>query len=266
MTARLIMLVILLLAAAPARAAEVEGLYRAETLVTGTEEPERTRGMRIGLREVLTKLSGRAELPKSAALTAALKSPHGFVTAFEYEDRMKDIPIHDEQGTRERPHFLRMTFDKAKIDALLAQMELKAWSSNRPRLTVLLMVRDAQRSYVLTTDGENGYGQRMVMLSASRHTGVPILLPSEAAIHDAGLTPERVEQGGDQLAEAAKTLGGDGLLLGRLTLTSDGAAWDVRWRLDGQGVRAAWTREGVSFDEALRGAVARAALALSSAR
>lgn len=266
MIARVIVFALLLLAVAPARAAEVAGLYRAETLVTGTEEPERTRGMRIGLAEVLGKLSGRAELPQSASLARALQSPHGFVSAFEYEDRMKDIPIHDEQGTRERPHFLRMTFDRAKTDALLAQMGLKAWSSDRPRLTVLLMVRDARRDYVLTTDGENGYGQRVVMQSASRHAGVPILLPSEAAIHDAGLTSARVEQGGDDLAEAAKTLGGDGLLLGALTLTKDGSAWDVRWRLDCRGTKEAWTREGVSFDEALRGAVARAALALSSAR
>jgi hypothetical protein len=264
MIPRCLTLLALALAAGPALAAEVQGLYRAEALVTGTEEPERTRGFRIGLTEVIAKLTGRADLAPHPALTRALQRPHGFVAAFDYEDRMKDIPVHDEQGTRERPHFLRMSFDPARMDALVAAMGLTKWSAERPRLAVLLTVRDARRVYLLTSDGEHGYGQREVLKSASARAGLPILIPSESALGASGLTPEALTTQ-DALA-ATQALGADGLLLGQLWLDKDGAYWDVIWQIDCQGVTARWTLDNVSFDQGLRDAVRRAALALSSKR
>ena len=56
--------VLVLLSAACAQAIEIGDLYEAETIVTGTEEPERSRGFRIGLEEVLIKLSGDARLAR----------------------------------------------------------------------------------------------------------------------------------------------------------------------------------------------------------
>lgn len=263
---RLVAAMLLLFASASlAGAAEVTRLYRAETIVTGTEDPERGRGFRIGLDEVITKLTGRSDLPPHPARLRALEAPHGLVTDFEYENRMKDIPIHDEQGTRERPHFLRMTFDTAKMDALIAQMGLAKWEAERPRLAVLLSIRDARRSYVLSSDGEHGYGQREVLKSASARAGLPILIPSEKVLQERDVTPATLPQMRNAVS-AALAMGGDGGLVGALTLDKDGAYWDVRWRLDCEGVTDSWRMEGVGFDAALRGAIERAALKLSSER
>ena len=41
-----------------------EVLYKAETVVTGKELPERLRGFAIGAEDVLVKLTGRARLAK----------------------------------------------------------------------------------------------------------------------------------------------------------------------------------------------------------
>src|SRR5688500_10874251 len=91
-------------------------LYRAKILVTGTAEPERTRGLRDGLVQVVIKLTGDAPLAGDARLEGMLRDPQRWVERFDYEDRLKDIPIHDEQGSRDRPYFLHMRFDPARLD------------------------------------------------------------------------------------------------------------------------------------------------------
>src|SRR5262245_58542317 len=103
-------------------------LYRVETVVTGTEEPERTRGFRVGLTDVAVKLTGDVRLSENGRLASILEHPHGLVDTFEYEDRMKNIPVHDEQGTRQRPHFLRIRFKAAELDQELAKLGLSKWT------------------------------------------------------------------------------------------------------------------------------------------
>lgn len=248
-----------------ASAVEVTGLYKAETLVTGTEEPERTRGFRIGLEEVVIKLTGDAGLAGSPRLASYLARVHDMVTAYEYEDRMKGLPVQDEQGTRERPHFLRMTFDRVQIDALLADLGLTKWSAQRPRLAIWLAVRDARRRYVLTRDGPHGYGQREVLKSASRRRGVPIALADVQTLAAVRLGYGDVERANrNKLAAATRALGAEGQLFGTLTIDAEALYWDVRWTLDCQGRRAKWSAQDVSFDRALHGGLERAAKALSA--
>src|SRR5690606_22939725 len=117
-----------ILAAVPAAAVEVPDLYKAETIVTGTGAAERQRGFRETLAEVMVKASGDASLLGSARLESVLDHASDFVASWEQEDRMKGIPIHDEQGTRDRPFYLRVVFDKAKVDGALQALGLQPWS------------------------------------------------------------------------------------------------------------------------------------------
>ena len=57
------------------------------------------------------KLSGAADKMLAAA--------GDYVASFTYRDRLEGIPIHDEQGTYDRPHDLTVNVDPAKIDAAL---------------------------------------------------------------------------------------------------------------------------------------------------
>ena len=86
------------LLATPSHSVEVQDLYRGETIVTGTQEPERTRGLWIALKDVFVKLSGDISLLTNQQLDILIGDPHRFVADIEYEDRMKGIPVHDEQG------------------------------------------------------------------------------------------------------------------------------------------------------------------------
>ena len=172
---------------------------------------------------------------------------------------MKDIPIHDEQGTRDRPHFLRMRFDAARFDAALDRAGLRKWTGERPTLSVWIGIREPRGQYVLEREG-GGYGQREVLKDAAKKRGIPILLP---AGNQTAVTYDAVAEGNlAVLRPASRELGGNAVLYGLLDF--DGAAhWNTRWTLAGDRVEAAWTMNGVTFDAALKGAIDQVAATFS---
>lgn len=236
-----------------------EDLYRAETIVTGTGLSERMRGFRIGVEDVLVKLTGDASVADSAEAGNVAVKAADLIADFTYEDRMKGIPIHDEQGTRDRPHYLRMRFDPEKFDAALAQAGLNKWVGARPTLAVWLGISEPRGNYVLAREGE-GYGQREVLKDASKKRGIPILLPTE---NQTAVTYQTIAKPDlDVLRQASKELGGSGILYGRLDFDGE-AHWNTSWVAAGDGFEAAWAVNGVTFDVALKGAIDQAAAAFS---
>lgn len=266
MTARAAALVLgaALAAGAPAaQAVEVEDLYVGRTIVTGQDNlAERARGLRLALSEVLVKVSGDATLADDPGLAAVLDDAESYLAGLEYEDRKKGIQISDEQGTRDRSFVFRATFDAAKIDAVLADLGRRKWAADRPRLAVWLGVRNPARAFVVCRDGEFGYGQREALRSAARRLGVPIALPAVADVEAVAIDPALIAAGAADALRAASP-DADGLLYGILVLDRT-AYWTAEWTLDAAGVVERWRLDGVTFDVALRDAIARAAGLLSA--
>ena len=178
-------------------------LYKAEVIVTGVQEPERTRGFRSGLTEIIIKLTGRPDLETSPKLVPFIEKAAEYIESFSYEDRKKGIPIHDEQGTRDRSFFLRMTTGGKLVEALKAE-GIELWK-DRPDFEVLLTVQDLRGSYIvaeeapdgafppvsLSLDGGDyrvatmrydGYGPRETLKSIARHRGLILALPDALQI------------------------------------------------------------------------------------
>jgi hypothetical protein len=231
-------------------------LYKAETIVTGTQESERLRGFAIGAAEVLVKLTGEprfATIEQGKALIA--RAPE-LIADYTYEDRMKDIPIHDEQGTRDRPYFLRMRFDLEKFDKALRDAKFNKWTGPRPVVAVWLGISEPRGKYVLTHSDDEGYTQREVLKDASKKAAIPVVLPpdgqSEVTYQDIAKRDWKV------LGRASKRLGANAALYG--TMDFDGTAfWNCRWVLQGDGVGAQWESNGVTFDQAFKEAINRVA-------
>ncbi len=239
-------------------------LYRAQAIVTGEGEAERARGFALCLEQVLEKVSGDPSLAADPALAAMKADAARFVTGFDYHDRMAGIPVHDEQGTRERPFDLTVAFDPAKIDAALRSLGRSPWPEPRPRLAVLLGVRDATAAYVLTQDGERGLGQRLSLAQTAQRRGIALALPSEAALAQGRVTfGALAEAPSARLDALARASGGDVALAGTLVWTEAALGWTARWRLTWQGSEHRWSIRGVSFDDAFRDAIDHAVAVLS---
>src|SRR5919205_2017473 len=154
----------------------VEHLYQGQVIVTGQREETRGPGIARAFGDVLAKVSGDPRLIDDPRVTGM--AAETFVTGYSYRDRMAGIPVHDEQGTRDRPYDLTVDFDPERIDAALRSLGHTPWGATRPQPVVLLRVTAGAGSYLLTSDGPRGRDQRESLEAAAERFGVPVLVPS----------------------------------------------------------------------------------------
>jgi hypothetical protein len=239
--------------------------YRANTRVTGQTAEGRGPALVRCFTEVLVKVSGDARLLNDPRVGEAAKQAGALVRDFSYRDLMAGLPTNDEQGTRDRPYALTVSFDPAGIDAALGTLGRKPWTATRPRLVVLLGVRQGTASYMLTAEGSRGSVMRDALAESAERVGLRVHLPTEGAVAGLARPKGATWPPADPRAldAAAKTAGGDVALAGRLVWSEAALGWVAEWRLTSEGRTHRWQLSGVSFDDAFRSAMRGAVQILS---
>ena len=238
-------------------------LYRMQTVVTGQGEANRMIGFATCLEDVLIKVSGAQKLAGDRRLAAYKSGAGSYVRAFSYHDQFSGKPIRDEQGTRDRPYDLIVSFDRTKIDAALRALGREPWVAPRPRLAVFLAMRNLTSAFVVAGDGERAL-ERSALTAAAAQLGMTIALPSEAALAEAGLRFETFPTADPaRLAAMVTATGGELALLGRMVWSDDALAWIADWRLAAGDRTTQWQARNVTFDEGFREAMGGAARILS---
>jgi hypothetical protein len=256
-------------ATAVAAAAERVDIYHTQTIVTGQREETRAVGLANGLRDVLVKASGDPRLLGDPRVEAMAGEAAAFVVGFRYHDRMSGIPVHDEQGTRDRPYDLIVDFDPAKIDAALRSLGRATWDPMRPRVAVIFGVDNGARTYMLAGGGggggDLGRDERESLAAAAERRGLPVVLPNAAALADAGVRYETVPAAEPATLDAlAASAGGDVALAGRMAWSDQENGWIADWRLPSPaGDTYRWRVHAATFDEAFRRGLGGAAQVLS---
>jgi len=244
----------------PTPANPSEALYRCNTVVTGTRVETRLPGFAECLRIALVKLSGDSSIVRDQRFTAATKRSRDYVQRFSYRDRLAGRPLHDEQGTHDRPQDLTVEFDPAKLDALARSLGRAPWPLPRPRVMMFLAVTNLREAFVLTSDGsvDRSSDMREALSSAAEKAGLPaIVLPTQSAVAawTAKTLPYLSPRAAKTLARAA---GGEAAIVGDAVL-----GWIVRWRMEHARRTYTWGTRGVNFDAAFRNALFGAAHVLS---
>jgi uncharacterized protein len=238
--------------------------YRAQTIVTGTGEANRVEALGPLLEEVLVKVSGVQRLPGDRRLAAFKAKAKDLVGEYSYHDQMSGIPIHDEQGTRDRPYDLTVDFDPAKIADALKQLGLRPWAAPRPTLAVFAGLQQGTNSYVIAADGDRGMDQRDSLLTTAAKRGVPVMLPSADALNKAGVDATRLAKATPaSLASALESKSSDVMLIGQLTWNERKLGWDAQWHMDFGGKSHSWRLLAPTYDEAFRRGIGGAAQMLS---
>ena len=247
-----------------AHADVVPDLYRGEAIVTGQENlEERERGFQEALAEAVVKVSGDARLPGDPRLALALQEAGRLVDRFEYEDRLAKKKLMDEQGTRERSYFLRVDFNPAAVNRLLAELGAQPWPADRPRLLVLLVVRDSVGRYLLTEEGPRGWGQREALAAIGRRRGIPVVLPRSDVVAEAEAgRGEGQAPGGGETRLLKDAYGASASLHGAMTMQDDGL-WNTGWALQSAEAQGSWRCDSTTFDRAIASGVEGAALRLA---
>jgi hypothetical protein len=239
-------------------------LYRAQTIVTGTGEANRVEALGALLEEVLVKVSGAQKLVGNPRLAPFKAKAKELVGEYSYHDQMSGIPIHDEQGTRDRPYDLTVDFDPAKIADTLKQLGLKPWAAPRPTLAVFAGLQQGTNSYVIAADGDRGIDQRDSLATTAAKRGMPLLLPSMDGMKKAGVDAAKLAKATHaSLAGALDGKGRETMLIGQLTWSDRKLGWDARWRMDVGGKPHSWRLFAPTYDEAFRRGIGGAVQMLS---
>ncbi len=242
----------------------VDELYQSQTIVTGQGEVNRRIGFRACLDAVLVRVSGDQRLPKKPEMAALRDKAGSFVDTFRYHDRLEGIPVHDEQGTHDRPHDLTCLYKPVVVDKLLAQLGSKPWLSERPTLSIVLSVENARRHFVLARDGDESRYMVESFQAAAEPLAMSIVVPNKATLAKAGLTFEEVRAiSPEELGSVATSIGSRQVLAGSIVWSDKEFGWIADWRLKAGGDIYTWRVRGVSFDEAFRVAMRGAAQILS---
>jgi hypothetical protein len=254
---------LLMIICGAATAAEIEYLYQGQSIVTGERVETRGPGIAECLEDVLVKVSGDPRLIGDPRVAEMAKQAGTMVSEFRYHDRMSGIPHHDEQGTRDRPYDLIVRFEPGKIDGALRSLGRAPWSASRPRVVVFLGMRNMVSSYMLADDGDRALEHEALAAAAARR-GVPLILPSQAALDLAGLRFETLPAADlSRFDAAAQAIGGDLALVGRMAWSDAAMSWVAVWRLRSADATYQWQVRSVTFDDGFRKALGGAAQILS---
>ena len=247
-----------------ARAADVDDLYRSQTIVNGKYEKHREVGFKFCLDAVLVRVSGDQRLPTKPEMTPLRDKAGSFVDSFRYRDRMEGIPNHDDQGTYDRPHNLYCQYRPEVIDPVLASLGSRPWLAERPRLAVFLTTERDTKHFALDADDERGVLMRESFGNAAAPLAMQVAFPTTALLSQAGLD-DRTLRDTDmaKLDAVAKEAGADQALAGSIVWGDREFGWIADWRLAMGGKTYAWQVRGVSFDEAFRVAMRGAVQILS---
>ena len=239
-------------------AGKPESLYTGRAFVTGQDERFRAIGFAQSLPDALAKVSGDPALlsdPRVATLTVKAAS---FVESYSYRDYMEDLPIGDEQGTRDRPYFLTVTFKQQAIDEILRTLGRSPWTANRRPVAVFVGVDKFGRDFVLDSDGASDMDERNSLTDAAWIAGLPIHLPLVADAERLHLNVAGLKAGG-----TAGLAAGDEVLVGLLNWDKGSISWHADWRLNWRGATHHWTIRAATYDEAFRNAMGGAAQIMS---
>jgi hypothetical protein len=242
----------------------LDDVYTTRAVVTGKDERNRPLGFKLCFEDVLVKASGDAGIVSDKRVEPLSAGAGQYVSSFSYRDRLEGKPVHDEQGTYDRPHFLTCHFDPQKIDGVLKILERKPWLGHRPRLAMVLVVHGRTNSGILSSDGAFDPNMREALANAARRYGLTVNLPTVATLesNQIGIDTAAIAPV-DRLSKVAALSDSELPIVGDLQWSDAALGWIAAWSLEASGRRHRWSVSGVNYDEAFRNAVRGAARALS---
>ena len=250
--------------ASTALPASLDDIYTTRAVVTGKDERNRPLGFKLCFEDVLVKVTGDPGVVRDSGFEALAANAGQYVSTFSYRDRLEGKPVHDEQGTYDRPHFLTCQFDPQKIDGVLKTLGRKPWLAPRPPLVMLLFVHGRTNNGILSSDGAFDPDMREALANAAQRYGLSVHVPSVATLQSNQITidqPTNIQ--GDRLFKISRSSDNELPLLGNLRWSDAALGWVANWKLEANGNHYRWSVSGVNYDEAFRNAIRGAARVLS---
>lgn len=146
-----------LILAGAVNAAQVADLYQADVAAEGST----AQWQQQALAQVLTRVSGKADIVTQTDIAAELKRASGYVKQFE--------AVRHADGNR-----MRVLLDAVKVNQLLQQHNIPVWGALRPDILVwLVQQQGSERQFVR----QAGHALNTELQLAFRRAALPLLQP-----------------------------------------------------------------------------------------
>lgn len=215
----------LLLVACGTQATEVSGLYDSRLVVNDQTIEVRKEAAKLGLAEVLQKVSGFALPENNPAVEKAMSIADQYLYQFSYakvdaSDLTEFVSVN--------ASWLKMRFEERSVQRIIKAAQMPRWGSNRPTVLVWLAVdQDGRRQVV--SDGVENAAANALKASAERR-GLPIILPVND-LEDGMKLPIAQLWGmySERINAASERYGAESVLAGRVYRNKNNQ-WQGQWK------------------------------------
>jgi len=205
------------LAAGPARAAVVAGLYEARVPVVDQSAAQRSAASQQAFTAVLVKVTG--DRAASGALAKALGNPSQYVQQYRFEKVDADPATDTPAGL-----MLWAKFDPGVIAKALRGVHSPLWGAERPRTLVWLALPDR----ILAAN--DGSPLMQALLIAAQQRGIALVFPQmDAADKSALAVADIAASNDDRIRQASLRYKADAILVGRIVPTASQFTASWQW-------------------------------------
>jgi hypothetical protein len=209
----------------------------------------RQRAMRMGMAEVITRISGSQGVEKFSQLLSVLDRSARYVLQYRYLHK----PQPGAAPETEPRLMIWIRYDRKSIDQLLQKYQLPIWGETRPETLVWIVLEDQGERRMQGRDPQSLVYQALSEQAVRR--GVPVLFPL------LDLDDQRQVSTGDvwggfanALRKGAVRYAVQNILSGRVYRDSDGN-WHARWLVITSNDELQWNVKGKELDQVLQAGV-----------
>jgi hypothetical protein len=205
------LLLLLCLPVAAARAEVLRDLYAARVPVSDRGESALTAGAREALSRVLVKVSGTRDVLDYPAVREAMDDARGHVRQYAFDRDPDDDMLR-----------ARFEFDSAWVTAMVVDAGAPLWTANRPPVLLWLAVENAGDREFLTRERAPEAVAGVREAFAAR--GLPVTFPLYDLADSSAITPDDVWRlDASTLRDASTRYGTQHIAAGRYAVLSSGA-------------------------------------------
>lgn len=211
----------------PVSGATFPDLYQAAVPVTDHSDNGMSNAFQSALKVVLVRVTGRRSAAQDPALAPLLGNARRYMQQYR-------------AGTG---NLVWVSFDGTALERWLAQNSQPLWGKERPVTAVWLGVPGGKGpGSILTREDSSEFKRSLEQQAAIR--GIFLLWPSAADVQRSGVTYANLVQGpATSLADQAKRLGADGVLVGHAGDSAGGVRWTFLYQ--GRSTEFSGAAEGV---------------------
>ena len=235
--------VVVALFSLPSLSKSVEDLYDAKVLVLDQSLENRQAGARLGLLEVLQKISGFPVPADQVVINKALNIADQYLYQFSYAS------LEDDESQNKLPGalWLRMRFEERSIQRLIKRGKLPRWGKNRPSILVWMAIDDGVERKIVNEGMDNPVYKSL--RDGARRRGLPLIYPINDLEDSMALPIEQLWGMFDEpIVSASARYGAESVLAARVYKTIEGK-WKGQWSFYFRSVEQSFAYETETLDE-----------------